>query len=646
MFQIDWGQSESWSGVENRDGGQEAHTSRLSREAVRRTSLLYWEDHCLECAAPLCYTTCSLYVARADKRCSRFLYGIYPNPRFQGLLDYGADVQFRRWGKLEALVYGKSASVSAHRVLDRLNRSITPMFGARKGRPTRVLTRGLSVLWKITLSRVRDVILRNKYFFIGTPEADNASYNEFVLECFLPGEKASRLILEYSVGSITSDHTFVGQVTCRHSFTIVPGWSFHTVSAEQFNPHHQRGVGKIALYPENNAEARFVFTWLDFVEYRRKPATAVLKTQPGFPGPAAKVKCVAWDLDNTLWKGILAEDSEAGLTPRPQVLQLIKELDAKGIVQTVVSKNNFTDAWAVIERLGLQEYFLHPRINWQPKSSNLKEIAATLNINVDSFVLIDDSPFERAEVQSALPQVRVYDEDAVSTLLRLPEFDVPVTESSKKRRTSYLTEIQREKAKEGFGSDYEAFLRSCKMSVRLFVPRDEKHVSRCLELIQRANQLNLSNARYTADEFTALLSRPGVLAVAMHCKDRFGDYGIVGLAVVDEGQEVPNLRDLVLSCRVAQKKVEQTFVQWLACREFASGRATLRATIVRTDRNQPIVRVFDELNFKPADAENGSSYMALPLSGNISIDDVISLDPDDDLRVSQNEKPRLVSLER
>src|SRR3990167_1597589 len=205
-------------------------------------------------------------------------------------------------------------------------------------------------------------------------------------------------------------------------------------------------------------------------------------------------------------------------------------------------------------QIGLQDYFLFA-IHWGPKSESLKEIARRLNINLDTFVLIDDSPFERAEVQSALPQVRVYSVEQIPKLLSYSEFDVPITEMSKTRRASYLAEIKRDRVKESFSGDYESFLRSCQMQLRIFILEEEKHILRCLELIQRSNQLNLSARRYTEEQFRQLLSDKRVLNIALGCKDKFGDYGIVGFASVAEKDGIPVLQDLVLSCRVAQKRV-------------------------------------------------------------------------------------------
>src|SRR5579871_4787111 len=112
MFQLDWAIKSAWNEEEKiKSPGQTA----LDRGSVRKTALLLWEEHCHECAIPTCYSTCSLYVGRADKKCARFVYGIYPNPNLTGQFSFGADIRFRRWAKLEAQLSGKSISVEGHR---------------------------------------------------------------------------------------------------------------------------------------------------------------------------------------------------------------------------------------------------------------------------------------------------------------------------------------------------------------------------------------------------------------------------------------------------------------------------------------------------------------------------------------------------
>ena len=594
MFQFDWASRDLWE----REGVAEPATpSALPRERVAETLLVHWQEHCVECAPPQCYEVCPLYVARADLKCARFVYGIYPNERFSGLFDHGADVRFRRWAKIEAELGGAAVSVDRHRLLDRVDsattRGVNVVAGALAAlNPKRRLNGALTLLRGAALQRGGG--------------SDGASFDDFVLECYAPDPEPFRLILELVRGNETA---------LRHAFEIRPGHNFHTLPATRFGELAGDGA-RVMLYPEDDAERRAVFTWLDFVRY--------------LPGerPAAKVKCVAWDLDDTLWEGVLLEAGEDGCRARDEAVALVKELDERGILQTVVSKNDHEHAWALVERLGLAEYFLYPAINWGSKSENLRQVAKRLNIGLDTFALIDDSAFERAEVEAALPMVRVYSEGELAALLGRPEFDVPVTEMSRARRRSYLAEIERERAHESFGGDYLDFLRTTGMTMRVFVPRSEAEIARCVELVQRSNQLNLSTRRYSREEIEELLASEAMLCVAVECEDRFGRYGIVGFAVVDERGEVPVVADYVLSCRVAQKRVEHTFFGWLASRERSRGAAVLRAELVRTERNTPLVRVFEDLPFRLVVEEGPRRTLEWDLAEEPEPQDVIALTVD------------------
>src|SRR5581483_8242655 len=286
MFQIDWALEDVWA-TETKLSS--TTPSSLKTDDVQKTALVHWEEHCLECALPGCYSSCALYSRRADGKCSRFDYGIFPNPGFSGLFAFGADIRFRRWGKLETFLYGKTVSVSQHHLLDRMNRSISrSLKGRRDAR--------MSTAAKTLFGRVR-----NKYFTRIVPAPDSPPFDAFVMECFSPESDSYRIMLEH----------FDLEIRSRHSFRIDPGWNFFTLPAESLKFASNPPSGKITLFPENNVEKRVIFTWLDLVTYRNVPAAASAPR----PAPAAKVKCVAWDLDNTMWKGIVAENSITQLQP-------------------------------------------------------------------------------------------------------------------------------------------------------------------------------------------------------------------------------------------------------------------------------------------------------------------------------------------
>ena len=583
MYGFDWADEQRWRA----EAPSPSAASRLDPARVEQTLLLHWQEHCVECAPPDCYATCPLYVERVDRKCARFVYGIAPNPSFRGLLDVGADVRFRRWGKLEAIVGGGVVTPRVHRRLAALDRGATGLARVL-GRidSGRIAGRALAV--------ARDRLLSH------SSGSASAEFDEFVLECHALDDEPFRLVLEWAP---------LDRIALRHTFDIRPGHNLHVLPASAFGTL-ERG-GRIRVLTEHDAERRLVFTWLDFVRYRERQA------------PAELVKCVAWDLDGTLWDGVLIEDGVGGCRVRPGIEEIVQTLDERGILQTVVSKNDHDEAWAVLERTGLAGYFLYPQISWGAKSAGIRRAAERLNIGLDTFAFVDDSPFERAEVTEALPMVRIYAAAAAAELPVLPEFDVPVTETARHRRSQYRMRIEREEAEESASGDYLEFLRSCGLELRVLEPRKPAQIERCLELVQRSNQLNLSKRAYTRDEFELLLRTPGVLSVALDADDRFGSYGIVGFVAVDERDE-PTVRDFVLSCRIAQKRVEHAFFGWLAERESSRGARLLRAELVRTSRNGPLQQVFEDLPFTSARDDGERVLYELPLPA-ARLDDVVAV---------------------
>ncbi len=582
-------------------------TSRLDPTAVRAVYLLHWQEHCLECAVPDCYRVCPLYVARADRKCARLQYGIAPNPAYTGLFGYGADVWFRRWGKLESRLWFGPVTPRAARRIASLDRSVVRGVVDPVARlfsrlsPERRLSRGYAMFRDLMLQRVS----RSK--------RDGADLDTFVVEAWNPGESFN-LIVECFQNDRNGNR---GDVMFRRSLALAPGHNLHRIPVSAMNVDFGRRDGRILVYPENDAEVRVIFTWLDFVRMAaplRKVAT-----------PAPKVKCVVWDLDDTMWDGILIEDGPDSVRPRAEALNLVRQLDERGILQSIASKNDHDLAWEVLTQLGVEDYFLYPAINWGPKSENIPRIAEALNINVDTFAFIDDSAFERGEVESRLPEVRCYDAADVDRLLHGAEFDVLVTADSRNRRLTYLAEAQRKKIAQTFGSDYNEFLRSCNMVATVFTPEEPEHVKRCLELLQRSNQLNLSTHRYEEDEFVACLANPDLLCIATRCGDRFGEYGTVGFATVRLSGDVPELVDFVLSCRVAQKKVEHAWFGWLRGVLRDRGHDRLQATFVPTERNGVLWSVLEDVGFAELNRTDSGRMLELALAARPPASSVVTV---------------------
>jgi FkbH-like protein len=302
------------------------------------------------------------------------------------------------------------------------------------------------------------------------------------------------------------------------------------------------------------------------------------------PRPARAVKCVVWDLDHTVWDGILLEDGDVPL--RPGVLHAIQTLDERGILQPVASRNDRDAAMARLQALGIEEYFLYPQINWNAKGENVAAIAKSLNINLDTFLFIDDQPFEREEVQHACPTVRVMDAAELEGLLDRPEMNPEfITDDSRNRRRLYMADIQRNQAEETFNGPSEDFLRDLRMRFTL-APCSEADLQRAEELTQRTNQLNTTGYTYDYAELNAFRTSPRHLLLVAGLEDRFGTYGKIGLALVEKtSAEYWTLKLLLMSCRVMSRGVGTIMMSHVMA-EVKNAGAKLRAEFIPNGRNR------------------------------------------------------------
>ena len=268
---------------------------------------------------------------------------------------------------------------------------------------------------------------------------------------------------------------------------------------------------------------------------------------------ARKVKCVVWDLDNTLWEGVLLEGG--GLRVRGEVADIIKALDGRGILHSVASRNDEAAAMAKLKEVGLLEYFLYPQIAWRSKSASIRMIAEQLNIGQDSLAFIDDDPFERQEVRFSLPDVLCIDSANLGGLLEMPEM-IPnfITEDSRRRRQMYVSDLQRKKIEEEFAGPKEEFLASLNM-IFTISKAQEGDLQRAEELTLRTNQLNTTGYTYSYEELDAFRKSEDHLLLVAGLEDKFGSYGKIGLGLVEKLPDYWMIKLLLMSCRVMSRGV-------------------------------------------------------------------------------------------
>jgi FkbH-like protein len=308
-----------------------------------------------------------------------------------------------------------------------------------------------------------------------------------------------------------------------------------------------------------------------------------------------KIKCVVWDLDHTLWDGMLLEDSDVSL--KPGVVDIIKALDARGILHSIASRNDQTTAEKKLQQFGLYEYFLYPHINWNAKSASLQEIAKELNLGLDTFAFIDDQSFERAEVAFMLPEVLCIDAQNIHTLLTMPEM-MPrfLTEDAQRRRFMYQSDRLRNEAEQSFVGPNEAFLASLQM-VFTIKSAQEEDLQRAEELTVRTHQLNTTGHTYSYDELNAFrLSDMHQLLIAS-LDDKYGSYGKIGLALVEQHRDAWTIKLLLMSCRVMSRGVGTLMLTHIMKTAKQAGVA-LRADFVSTERNRMMYITYKFTGFK------------------------------------------------
>lgn len=307
------------------------------------------------------------------------------------------------------------------------------------------------------------------------------------------------------------------------------------------------------------------------------------------------IKCVVWDLDNTLWDGVLLEDEEVSL--RPGVLEVIKTLDGRGILHSIASKNDHAAAMEKLEEFGLSEYFLYPQINWNSKASSVREIARAINIGIDTLAFVDDQAFEREEVMFSAPEVLCVDAADIAGMPEMPTMNPRfITEDSRKRRQMYLSDIARNRAEKEFVGPGEEFLATLDMVFTIALAREED-LKRAEELTVRTHQLNTTGYTYSYEELDAFRQSPAHRLFVASLDDKFGAYGKIGLVLLECNAHIWTVKLLLMSCRVMSRGVGTIMMNYLMSLARQSG-VRLQAEFVPNDRNRMMYVTYKFGGFK------------------------------------------------
>ncbi len=328
-------------------------------------------------------------------------------------------------------------------------------------------------------------------------------------------------------------------------------------------------------------------------------------------------KCLVLDLDNTLWGGVLGEDGLSGIALGEDMpgsafktfQRYVAGLRARGVLLALASKNNEGDAKAAFGAhpdmvLRWTDFAAH-QVHWNDKASSMRAIAAELNVGLDALVFFDDHPAEREWVRRQEPSVLVIDapKDPLrygSAVEESGAFDqLRLTGEDRKRAQLYLEQVER-KALAASATSVEEFLQSLAMRVTIGSV-DKDSIARVVQLLGKTNQFNVTTRRHSEADLTALLAH-GAIALWMRVEDRYGDNGLVGVAIaVPDADTVYRIDTFLMSCRVLGRRVEHALTACLARRVHARGGRSLLGEFIPTEKNAPAASLFADVGFRALD---------------------------------------------
>jgi FkbH-like protein len=407
-------------------------------------------------------------------------------------------------------------------------------------------------------------------------------------------------------------------------------WAVQQLNATLRKLADADGVDILAL--DAVAASDGLAAWHDPALWHRAKQEVHPSAAPGYGDLVARLlaaalgrssKALVLDLDNTLWGGVIGDDGLAGIKLGQgsaageaylAFQHYARDLGRRGVILAVCSKNDEANA--------LEPFTSHPEMvlkrediacfvaNWTDKAANIREIAAMLNIGLDSLVFADDNPAERAIVRRELPMVAVPElpEDPTlwpSTLAAAGYFEsLRLTKEDLERSGQYQANLRRSSMMAS-ATDLEGYLRSLEMRA-IWSRFDRVGQARTVQLINKTNQFNLTTRRVTDEEVAALIEDERALTLQIRLTDTFGDNGIIAIVI---GNFEPGTRDIridtwLMSCRVLGRRMEEETLNLVARQARALGARRLIGVYRPTAKNGMVRDHYRKLGFAPSDTQH------------------------------------------
>lgn len=404
-------------------------------------------------------------------------------------------------------------------------------------------------------------------------------------------------------------------------------------SMAQFMMDELKGAGNI--YVLNISDFRSIYSFDNYYDEHRDRMGHIPYTQEFFATLAAiaarriyalnskPYKVVILDCDNTLWKGVCGEVGAGGveISPAFQYLQqfMVKQKDS-GVLICLASKNQEEDVKKVFEErddmILKWDRITAAKINWQRKSENIQALARELNLGLDSFIFIDDNPVECAEVKAGCPEVltlQLPEEDKIKDFLdHIWAFDHwEVTVDDRKRAESYKQEQKRQEFQEST-VNFKDFIEKLNLDIRV-TPAEPTHYPRVSQLTFRTNQFNFTTIRRKEPEIKTLVDSGEFSCYVAHVSDRFGDYGLVGVFILEEEKDDLLVDTFLLSCRVLGRGAAHRMLAEIGKIAKEKAKKQVIARYIPTEKNEPAKNFLMEVGAKYQKESEGETHFIFPV---------------------------------
>lgn len=336
-------------------------------------------------------------------------------------------------------------------------------------------------------------------------------------------------------------------------------------------------------------------------------------------------RCLIMDLDNTIWGGVIGDDGIEGIELGNgsasgeaflRIQKIFHRLRDQGAILAVSSKNNEETAKLPFQKhpemVLREEHIAEFRANWLDKAENIRQIAKSLNLGLESMIFVDDNPAERLLVRTELPQVAVPElpknaDEYLETIFAAGYFESVGLTSEDLLRASFYQENQKRISLQATTSNMEDYLSSLKMEMHIS-SFDSIGRSRIVQLIGKSNQFNLTTKRYTEAEVESIELDPSFIHLQVRLKDIFGDNGMIAVVILKRVEETLLIDTWLMSCRVLERGVELAIMHFLT--KLLDRDPTLKKIVglyVPTQRNVLVKDHYAKLGFMQVGSTSASN---------------------------------------